>query len=166
MNQISQSFAEKRLADLYMDDMPVMEFTPRDVCIAPDWFIKYRGLRRDFMRGLTDSVEELAFLNLTQDEFMNLVMGRKMPPNTSLRLRVPLIWGGELTLDNMFMCKTFPHSHNMDRFVMDQLGAATIWLPDPVKKVYVPAHTASGGDGGAATEDRLAQMAAQLAGRE
>ena len=38
-----------------------------------------------------------------------------------------------------------------------------IWLPNPAKKIYVPAHTAGGGDGGNATEDRLSQMAAQIA---
>ena len=31
------------------------------------------------------------------------------------------------------------------------------------KKIYIPAHTAGGGEGGNATEDRLAQMAAQFA---
>ncbi len=151
-----------------MDDLPLREFTvpQKPMAVPPDWFTKYKTLRREFMRSLTDSVDSLAFMNLSQDEFMNLVMGRKMPPNTSLRLRIPLIWGGKLEIDNMFMCKTFPHSHNMDKFIIDQLGATTIWLPAPVKKVYIPAHTASGGDGGAATEDRLAQMAAQLAGRE
>jgi hypothetical protein len=147
-----------------MDDMPLMEFhvptTP--VAVAPDWFARYKNLRRDFMRSLTDSVDQLAFMNLTQDEFMGLVMGRKMPPNTSLRLRVPLIWGGRLEIDNMFMCRTFPNSQNMDRFIIEQLGADTVWLPNPVKKVYVPAHT-TGGDGGNATEDRLAQLAAQMA---
>ncbi len=155
--------AENRIAALHMEDMPLRSYTPRRAPVSPDWFVKYKKLCREFMESLTDSVETLAFMNLSQDEFMSLVMGRKMPENTSLRMRVPLAWGGELKLDNMFMCWTFPHSQNMDRFIIEQSGNQTIWLPDPAKKVYVPAHTTSGGDGGNATEDRLSQIAAQLA---
>ncbi|MDR1337574.1 MAG: hypothetical protein LBJ73_00920 [Rickettsiales bacterium] len=161
--QIRKAAAEKRLADLFMDDLPVMEFAAAVSSVAPDWFVRYKNLRREFMRSLTDSVEDLAFMNLSQDEFMGLITGRRMPDNLSLRLRVPLLWGGRLEPENMFLCRTFPHSHNMDRFIIEQAGNPTIWLPSPAKKVYVPAHTAGGGDGGNATEDRLSQMAAQIA---
>ena len=51
----------------------------------------------------------------------------------------------------------------MDRFIIAQSGAQTIWMPNPTKKIYLPAHTAGGGDGGNATEDRLAQIGAQIA---
>jgi hypothetical protein len=164
--QLTKSSAEKKISDMFMDDLPLVDFKiPHPVQISPDWFTRYKNLRREFMRSLTDSVDQLAFMNLSQDEFMALIMGTQMPKNTSLRLRIPLVWGGKLEISNMFLCKTFPHAHNMDRFIIDQAGADTIWLPAPVKKVYVPAHTASGGDGGNATEDRLAQMAAQMANR-
>jgi hypothetical protein len=161
--QIKKSVAEQRLADFSMDDMPVMEYSVRDAKLAPDWFSIYKQLRRDFMRSLTDSIEDLAFLNLSQDEFMSLVMGRRMPDNLSIRFRIPLTLGGALNLENMFLCRTFPHSHNMDRFIIEQAGNDTIWLPNPTRRVYVPAHTAAGGDGGNATSDRLSQLAAQLA---
>lgn len=163
MIMMNKSLAQKRLADLGMDDLPVMEFHPVDACVTPDWFMKYRTLRRDFMRGLTNSVEDLAFMNLSQDEFMGLVMGRAMPANMSIRFRVPLVWGGKLETDNMFLCRTFPHAHNMDRFIIEQMGNDTIWLPAPVRNVYVPAHMAVGTEGGNATTDRLTQLAAQLA---
>lgn len=147
-----------------MDDMPLVEITPQTVQVPADWFQKYRALRRQFMNSLMqDSIQDLAFMNLGSDELQDLMMGRRLPANTSLRFRVPLIWGGKLSVDNMFMCRTFPHSHNMDRFLIEQAGNEKIWLPNPAHKVYVPAHTASGGDGGNATSDRLAQMAAQLA---
>ncbi|MDL2295975.1 hypothetical protein LJC18_04180 [Lachnospiraceae bacterium OttesenSCG-928-E19] len=161
--QLNKSSAEKRVADLFMDDLPVMEYKPMPSSVPSDWFAKYKTLRREFMRSLTDSVEDLAFMNLSQDEFMALVTGRAMPANTSIRFRIPLQWGGKLEISNLFLCRTFPHSHNMDRFIIDQMGSDTIWLPNPARKVYVPAHTASGGDGGNATEDRLSQLAAQLA---
>ena len=115
------------------------------------------------MASLTDSAETLAFMNLTQDEFMNIIMGRDLPQNISIRFRIPLVWGGKLEIDNLFMCWTFPHSYNMDRFIIVQSGAQTIWMPNPTKKIYLPAHTAGGGDGGNATEDRLAQIGAQIA---
>ncbi len=160
---MNQSAAEKRIRDLGMDDMPLMQFQPTPTRIADNWFAKYRQTVRKFMTSLTDSVESLAFMNLSQDEFMSLIMGRAMPENLSVRMRVPLFLGGPIEIDNMFLCRTFPHSHNLDRFIIEQAGSETLWLPNPVKKVYLPAHTTGGGDGGNATEDRLAQMAAQIA---
>ena len=161
--QYTKTTAEKRLSDLFMDDMPVMEVPAIPHPVAPDWFAKYKTLRREFMKNLHDSVQELSFLNLSRDEFMGLIMGRTLPENLSIRLRTPLQFGGKLEMSNMFMCKTFPHSHNLDRFIIEQSDAKTLWLPNPARKIYIPAHTASGGDGGNATSDRLAQMAAQIA---
>ena len=115
------------------------------------------------METLTDCATELAFMNLSQNEFMNLVTGRALPRNTSIRWRIPITIGGELSIENMFLCRTFPHSHRLDRFIMEQSGNETIWLPNPAHAIYIPTHTASGGAGGNATSDRLAQMAAQIA---
>ncbi len=162
--QLTQGAAEKILSDMGMSDMPITQIQPTPRPISPDWFSRYKKLCMEFITSLTDSVETLAFMNLTQDEFMNLIMGHSIPQNISFRFRTPLVWGGKLEIDNMFMCWTFPHSHNLDRFIIGQSDAQTIWLPNPAKKIYLPAHTAGGGDGGNATEDRLAQMGAQLAG--
>ena len=161
--QISKETAEKKLAGMNMKDMPLMNITPSLCTVSPDWFKTYKKLCREFMSSLTDSVQELVFMNIKQDDFMELIMGRKLPENLSIRFRIPLVWGGKLELENLFMCRTFPQSHNLDLFIIDQQGNDTIWLPNPAKKVYVPTHTASGGDGGNATEDRLSQLAAQLA---
>ncbi len=161
--QLNKSAAEKLIADLGMDDMPIVQVRP---CITPvdsDWFAKYKLLVREFLGTLSDCVEELAFMNLSQDEFMGLLTGRTVPPNLSIRFRVPLVWGGDMTTANLFMCRTFPHSHNMDKFIIAQSGNDAVWLPNPKKKIYLPVHTATGGAGGNATEDRLAQMAAQIA---
>lgn len=160
---ISKETAEKKLAGMNMKDMPLMNITPSLCTVSPDWFKTYKKLCREFMSSLTDSVQELVFMNIKQDDFMELIMGRKLPENLSIRFRIPLVWGGKLELENLFMCRTFPQSHNLDLFIIDQQGNDNIWLPNPAKKVYVPTHTASGGDGGNATEDRLSQLAAQLA---
>ncbi len=161
--QFTLESAEQRMIALGMDDVPLMPITPTTTTLPADWFTEYRKLARKFMESLTDSVEELAFLNLSQDEFMALVMGRALPENMSIRFRHPLMWGGKLEIENMFLCHTFPHSYNMDRFIIEQSGAAQVFLPNPAKKIYLPAHTAGGGDGGNATEDRLSQLAAQMA---
>lgn len=163
MMELNETTAQQRLADLGMDDMPVIEHQPTPTQVTPDWFIKYKDLVHRFMETLTDSSQEIAFLNLGSDEFMDLITGRAIPRNMSVRFRVPLMWGGKLDIDNLFMCRTFPHSYNIDRFILDQSGNKTIWLPNPAKKIYVPAHTAGGGDGGNATSDRLSQIAAQIA---
>ncbi|MBR0212881.1 MAG: hypothetical protein IJQ55_04720 [Alphaproteobacteria bacterium] len=164
--QLNKNSALERLAALGMDDMPVMEYTPKYCTLDADWFKKYTALRREFLSSLTDSLEEIAFMNLPQNEFINLVMGHSLPDNISVRLRIPLLWGGELSTKNMFLCWTFPHSHNLDRFIIEQSDAQTIYLPNPEKKVYLTTHTGGGGDGGNATSDRLSQIAfASKAGR-
>lgn len=157
--QLNEHSATERLAQLGMDDMPVIPFEPKKCSLSPDWFKEYSSLRRKFLESLTDSFEEIAFMNLSQDDFINLVMGKSLPDNLSIRFRIPLLWGGDLDISNMFLCWTFPHSHNMDRFIIEQSDAKTIYLPNPEKKIYVPAHTGGGGDGGNATSDRLSQAA-------
>ncbi len=161
--QLSQASAEKIMKDMCMEDMPLISMQPTPHQMPADWFARYKKARHSFMQSLGESIEELAFMNLSQEEFMDLLMGRALPANTSIRMRVPICWGGEISPDNMFMCSTFPHSQNIDRFIIGQAGNETIWLPAPAKKIYIPAHTAGGGEGGNATEDRLAQMAAQFA---
>jgi len=161
--QLNQTSAEKIMADMHMGDIPLVSVRPTPVAISRDWFTQYRAARHRFMTGLGDAIEELAILNLDQAEFMALLTGNALPAGMSIRMRIPMAWGGKIDADNMFMCRTFPHSHNMDRFILSQSGNDMIWLPNPARKVYVPAHTASGGDGGNATEDRLSQIAAQIA---
>lgn len=161
--QLNQDAAQKRLNDLGINDIPLIPVHPVNTNVSPDWFSKYRNLCHEFMASLTDSVEELSFLNLSQDEFMGLLMGKRLPDNISIRFRTPLVWGGKLEIKNLFMCRTFPTSNNLDRFIIEQYGNDVIWMPNPVKKIYVSAHTIGGGDGGNATEDRLSQIAAQIA---
>ena len=160
--KMSETSAIARIADLGMDDMPLVEYTPKNTKLPADWFAQYRSLCHKFMETLTDCATEIAFMNLSQSEFMGLVTGRALPRNTSIRWRIPITLGGELSVDNMFLCRTFPHSHNLDRFILEQSGNDTLWLPNPAKAIYVPTHTAGGGAGGNATSDRLTQMAAQI----
>ena len=161
--QWSQATAEKRLNDLKISDLPIVSVRPQITGVDRDWFQKYRTVCREFMRSLSDCVQELAIMNLTRDEFMNLLMGREMPANLSIRMRIPLIWGGKLEIDNLFMCFTFPHSQNIDRFIMEQSGNEMVWLPNPARKIYMPIHSTISGNGGNAVSDRLSQMAANIA---
>lgn len=161
--KISETNAIARISDLGMDDMPLIEYTPQQTTLPPDWFQKYHELCYKFMQSLTDCGTELAFMNLSQKEFMELLSGRALPRNTSIRWRIPIMLGGDISIDNMFLCRTFPHSHKLDRFILEQSGNETLWLPNPAHKIYVTTHTATGGTGGNATSDRLAQMASQIA---
>lgn len=160
--QWTQETAEKRLEALKVPNMPLVAIRPQGTAVAQDWFQKYKELCYEFMRSLTDSVQELALMNLSREEFMELIMGRKLPVNLSIRFRTPLIWGGKLDIDNLFMCLTFPVSQNLDRFIIEQSGNDTIWLPKPQKKIYVPIHSTISGNGGNATADRLAQIGATM----
>lgn len=161
--QWTESIAEKRLSDMKMPDMPVVPIVPKQYPVASDWFKKYKESQRTFIKSLSDCVQELALMNLSRDEFMNLLMGREIPDNLSIRLRTPLIWGGRPEPENMFMCFTFPVSQNLDRFILEQQGNGTVWLPNPAKKIYLTGHSVIGGNGGNATPDRLTQFAATMA---
>ncbi|MCL2538614.1 MAG: hypothetical protein FWF34_01435 [Alphaproteobacteria bacterium] len=160
---MTKTDAERRLADLMMDDVPVMEIPARMATVPSDWFERFKKVRREFMESLSDSIQELSFLNLSQETFMQLLMGRAIPENLSLRWRRPLEYGGELDIKNMFMCPRFPYGQNMDRFIAEQSGNNVLWIPNPAKKIYVPARLLGGGPGGNATSDRLAALAAQFA---
>ncbi|MEE1111286.1 MAG: hypothetical protein UIH99_03675 [Alphaproteobacteria bacterium] len=160
MAQLTEHNAQKKLSDMGMPDLPLMLVKPVATKLSPDWFNKYKTLCKQFMSSLSDNVDTLAMMNLSQEEFMNILMGRAIPQNISFRFRIPLQWGGKLDTDNIFMCKTFPHSFNMDMFIISQSGNEQIWLPNPKKKIYLPAHTATGGTGGNATEDRITETIA------
>ncbi|MCL2017766.1 MAG: hypothetical protein FWG80_03285 [Alphaproteobacteria bacterium] len=155
--------AERRLSDLLIDDMPVIEIPATLATVVANWFTKLREIRRELMESLGDSIQELSFLNLSQQEFMDLLRGNCLPENLSIRWRIPLEYGGTLDIKNMFLCPTFYAGQNLDRFLLEQSGARTIWIPNPAKKVYIPARMLGGGDGGNATSDRLSAIAAQLA---
>ena len=156
----TQSNAEKRLQELKIENMPIVAVRPTPVSVDSNWFQKYKQECHRFTRSLTDCVEELAMMKLTRQEFMDLLMGRDLPNNLSIRFRVPLIFGGKIDIDNMFMCMTFPHSQNMDRFIIEQTGNNTIWLPNPARKIYLPIHSTISGNGGNAVADRQSQIAA------
>ena len=156
--QLNEHSAMEILARMGMDDMPVLEYTPKKCSLDADWFKKYSSLRREFLSSLTDSIEEITFMNLNQEEFINLVMGKSLPDNLSIRFRIPLFLGGDLDTSNMFLCWTFPHSYNLDRFLINQNDATTIFLPNPEKKIYLTSHTGGGGDGGNATSDHRSSI--------
>ena len=161
--KIPESIANAKISELGIDDMQLIEYTPKSAKLPTDWFSQYRVLCHKFMESLTDCATEIAFMNLSQNEFMGLVTGRTLPRNTSIRWRIPLTIGGEISIENMFLCRTFPHSHNMDRFILEQSGNDTLWLPAPEKPIYTPTHTANGGAGGNTASDRLTQIAVQMA---
>ena len=161
---LNASLAEKKIAELGLKDLPIMEIKPMRANIPNDWFARYKKLCHEFMTTLSDCIEEIALINLSQEEFIDLITGKKIAENLSIRFRIPLVWGGELSIENMFLCKTFPHSYNMDRFIISQSGNDLIWLPNPAKKIYLPIGNISGGDGGTGTEDRLTEtIASQIA---
>ena len=76
--QLNEHSAMERLAALGMDDMPVIAYSPQKCLLDKDWFKKYSQLRREFLGSLTDSFEEIAFMNLPQEEFINLVQTKSL----------------------------------------------------------------------------------------
>ncbi len=160
---ISKHLATKKLDEYLLTGLPIREFNVKPCSVEKDWFAKYIRVRQEFIESLADNMEDLIFFNFPQDVFMDLLMGSKIPENISIRLRVPLVWGGKLEIDNMFLCRTFNDSHNMDKFIISQSAFQTVWLPDPAKKVYMSTNIGGAGDGGNSAEDRMTQIAMQQA---
>jgi hypothetical protein len=154
--------AEARLASLLMDDLPVERCDAAPVALPGDWFRTFRRARTEFLESLSDSIRELVFLNLSQNDVMNLLTARSVPENLSVKFRRPILYGGPISPENMFLTPSFPYGFNLDIFLAEQSGSVGVWYPNPEKKVYVSANMISGGDGGNATSDRLAQAFAQM----
>lgn len=160
---VNRHEAEQFLAKRNMDDLILDVCGAVPVPLSADWFVRFRNARQAFMQSLDDSIPELALLNLSQDDFINLMTGRKIPENLTLKFRKPPLYGGEIAIENMFMMPTFPTGFNLDIFMLEQIGRPEVFFPNPAKKVYVSVNMISGGDGGNATSDRLAQgFAAQM----
>jgi hypothetical protein len=161
---MNQTTAGRRLADLMMEDMPTREITARLQPVPADWYTQYVQKRPAFLQSLSDSIQDLSFMNINQDDFLNIMRGDKLPENVTIHLRVPLQYGGKIENDNMFLCPTYPFAVNIDIFMIEQFGNPTLFIPDPKKRVYIPTRLTGGGEGGNATTDRLSQLSAQLAG--
>jgi len=160
--------AERRLGALLMDDLPLESAAAVPKALPSDWYAKFKSERKKFMTSLDDSIRELAFLNLEQDEFMSLLMGQRIPENLCIKFKRPILYGGEVAAENMFMMPLFPQGMNLNLFMAEQIGQGDIYYPNPEKKIYVSASQLNGGDGGNGTADRLAQgfAAAARAGRD
>lgn len=95
--QWSQDTAQRRARELNLDDIPLVCHRPVATRVDADWFARYKSAAHAFMESLTDSVDTLAFMNLTQNEFMGLIMGTRIPENLSVRFRIPIMWGHNFT---------------------------------------------------------------------
>ena len=163
---MNKTEAEQRLTALHLGDVPIVEIGAVHRTVPNDWFAMAKLVRRKFISSLDEKdMEELSFFNLSKDQFMDMMTMKKLPENIALRWRIPIIYGGPLEPNNMFLCHNFPVSKDMDRFITEQTGAHSLWVPNPVKKIYVSAHMLGGGAGGNATSDRLSQIAAQMGSR-
>ncbi|MDR1027627.1 MAG: hypothetical protein LBL46_04390 [Rickettsiales bacterium] len=149
--------ASRALAGFSMESMPLEVCAAVPKAYPADWFPKFREARRAFVAGLADAIPELALLNLSQEDFMDLMSGRRIPENLSIKWRRPILYGGEIAPENMFMLRTFPFGSMLDIFMTGQFGQGEIYYPNPAKKVWMPLDVLSGNVGGNATSDRLAQ---------
>ena len=149
--------AGRALAGFSMDNMALSAAPAVPKAFPADWFPKFRRARRDFVMSLGDSIQELALMDLARDDFMDLMGGRRLPENISVKFRRPILYGGEIAPENMFMLRTFPFGSMLDIFMTGQFGQSEIYYPDPAKKIWVPLDVIGGGAGGNATSDRLAQ---------
>jgi len=159
--------AEAILDSMGITGMPLSMCPARPSQLPSDWFQKFSEMRKKFMKSLDDSIAEIAMINLSQDDFMDLLRGRRIPENLTVRLRRPLVFGGAIEASNMFLTPLFVTGINLDIFMTEQMGQSEIYYPDPAKKVFVAGAGPMAGAGGNAAADRLAQgFAAMAQGRE
>lgn len=160
--QLNKESAQKKLQEYNIDDMQLMPVSSVQTKLPLDWFIKYKTICHEFMESLSDSIDDLIFMNLDQNVLISLLYNHILPNELSIRHKIPLLYGGENSVNNLFLYKTFPISYKLDCFILEQANNDIIWIPSPAKKVYTPVHIATGGPGGNATTDILTQIAAQI----
>jgi hypothetical protein len=154
--------AEARLENFGISGMRLSACFAHPSQLPADWFQKFLEMRKKFMKSLDDSIAELAIINLSQEDFMDLLRARRIPENLTVRFRRPLVFGGAIEAENMFLTPLFMTGINLDVFMTEQMGQSEIYYPDPAKKVFVTSAGPMAGAGGNATADRLAQGFAMM----
>ncbi len=178
-----QSIWEQKLKDFGMDDLPVQHVSFRPVTLDSDWYVKFKKIRREFLQSLSDSVEELMLMNLSMPMLMGLLQNMELPENLSIKFKRPLMYGGEISVDNMYLVAMHPYGQLLDRFLIDQamdymakMGktptagydyAPELFVPNPAKKVYVPTlRSMNNGAGGNTTSDRMSEIASAIVAQQ
>ena len=77
--KMTKEFAEKRLSFLFMEDMPIIEHKIVITKLSSDWFSNYKKVRSNFLKKITNSLDELFWLNLSEKSIMDLLTKEKIP---------------------------------------------------------------------------------------
>jgi hypothetical protein len=153
--------AEKRLKALGLDDMPLVSVAAIPRPLPAGWFAEFRGARRDLLtQNVKEFKEELFMMDIPIEDIMAMFRGEKIPPNVSVKFKVPPIYGGPISTDNLFICRTASEGRLLDIFIAEQAGASELFCPNPTKSVYVASMASMNSPGGNATSDRLADVQA------
>lgn len=157
----SKSDAEKRLIALGLSDLPVTEVPAAPRPLPRDWFVQFRAARKKLLSVLLrQSQEEISMMNLDISEIMAMFRGEKIPLNISVKFKIPPVYGGPISPDNMFVCRTLPEGRAIDIFLAEQAGLPVLFYPNPAKRVYVTSMSSMNSPGGNATSDRVSEVLA------
>jgi hypothetical protein len=157
----SQADAERILASMGLSDLPVADVDARPRPLPRDWFAAYRAARRALLTNIIqDYRDELMMMDLPMDDIMAMLKGERIPANVSVKFRVPPIFGGAISPDNMFVCRAASEGRAIDVFIAAQAGAEKFFYPNPKKPIYLTSMSSMNSPGGNATSDRMSDVLA------
>ncbi|MCL2629174.1 MAG: hypothetical protein FWD33_00540 [Alphaproteobacteria bacterium] len=153
--------AERRQGDLGLDDLPLVEVAAAVRPLPKGWFEEFRRERRRLLTELVrKDKEELMMMGLPIDDIVAMLGGKKIPAGVSVKFRVPPIYGGDISAENMFICRAASEGRAIDIFIAGQAGAENFFAPNPSKSVYVTSMKSMNSPGGNSTSDRMSDVLA------
>lgn len=139
--------AKQLLKKLNIYNVDVQKWIVKKINLDKNWYKAYTKIKTEFLFSLSDSIELLYYMNLSQEEIFETIMGKKIPNGISIKFKIPLFLGGELNVNNLYLCRTFPFSFNIDLFIMEQMENKEIFIPCINKKIYDPLSSSNIGGG-------------------
>ncbi|MDR2685881.1 MAG: hypothetical protein LBB23_03875 [Rickettsiales bacterium] len=154
--------ASRRLAALGISDLALGEVAAQPQPLPRDWFAAFRAARRELLTNrIKKNQEELFMIGLNPAEITDIYKGIRIPVGVSVKFRIPPIYGGEISPENMFVCRSVPEGRAIDIFIAEQAGAGVFFYPNPAKNVYMTSMGSLNSPGGNATSDRLSDVQAE-----
>lgn len=124
---------------------------------------KLQQLNRIFLKELTNQyINDLRSADISEESIFYLSKGI-LPTNWTVHLKYPLLYGGELNLENLILIQCHPFHELIHKYINQQILTEAgvghpqlLYIPVPPGKVYIPNGEMTG-SGGKKKSDRSAE---------
>ena len=124
---------------------------------------KMDKLKLSFLKDLTNQyINDLRSADISEESIFYMSKGM-LPTNWTIHLKYPLLYGGELNLDNLILIPCHPFHELIHKYINQQILSSAgvghpqqLYIPVPPGKVYIPNGEMTG-SGGKKKSDRSTQ---------